>query len=154
MNEAETRAEHIDPALKAAGRDVVEGSRVLCEHGIAIGRLQPGAAGASQGCVPKNGGIFFTIFQTFMSGPGGAPYFGEYPQDFFDYFVTVECYPGGANDEGRWRAILDYFSAALQLGHTVTPKRTVNADTYAYFGAPVYQYSLKEGINEGFLKTT
>ena len=152
MNEAETRAEHIDPALKAAGRGVVEGSRVLREHGSSLGRLQPGAAGASQGRVPKNGGIFFTIFQTFMSGPGGAPYFGEYPQDFFDYFVTAECYPGGANDEGSWRAILDYFSAALQLGHTATPKRTANAD--AYFGEPVYQYSLKERINEGFLKTT
>jgi type I restriction enzyme R subunit len=103
------------------------------------------------GRVPKNGSIFFTIFQTFMSGPGGAPYFGEYPPDFFDFIVIDECHRGGANDEGSWRAILDYFSAAVQLGLTATPKRTVNADTYAYFGEPVYQYSLKEGINDGFL---
>jgi type I restriction enzyme R subunit len=103
------------------------------------------------GRVPKNGSIFFTIFQTFMSGPGGAPYFGEYPPDFFDFIVIDECHRGGANDEGTWRAILDYFSAAVQLGLTATPKRTVNADTYAYFGEPVYQYSLKEGINDGFL---
>jgi type I restriction enzyme R subunit len=86
-----------------------------------------------------------------MSGPGGSPYFGEYPPDFFDFIVIDECHRGGANDEGSWRAILDYFSAAVQLGLTATPKRTVNADTYAYFGEPVYQYSLKEGINDGFL---
>ena len=104
-----------------------------------------------RGRVPKNGSIFFTIFQTFMSGPGGAPYFGEYPADFFDFIVVDECHRGGANDEGPWRAILDYFAPAVQLGLTATPKRKTNADTYAYFGEPVYTYSLKEGINDGFL---
>jgi type I restriction enzyme R subunit len=104
-----------------------------------------------KGRVPKNGSIFFTIFQTFMSGPGGAPYFGEYPADFFDFIVIDECHRGGANDEGTWRAILDYFAPAVQLGLTATPKRTLNADTYAYFGDPVYSYSLKQGINDGFL---
>ena len=104
-----------------------------------------------KGRVPKNGSIFFTIFQTFMSGPGGAPYFGEYPADFFDFIVVDECHRGGANDEGTWRAILDYFAPAVQLGLTATPKRTINADTYAYFGEPVFVYSLKEGINDGFL---
>ncbi len=103
------------------------------------------------GKVPKNGAVFFTIFQTFMSGPGGAPYFGEYPPDFFDFIVIDECHRGGANDEGTWRAILDYFAPAVQLGLTATPKRTFNADTYAYFGEPVFVYSLKEGINDGFL---
>ena len=103
------------------------------------------------GRVPKNGSIFFTIFQTFMSGPGGAPYFGEYLADFFDLIVIDECHRGGANDEGSWRAILDYFAPAVQLGLTATPKRTINADTYAYFGEPVFVYSLKEGINDGFL---
>ncbi len=104
-----------------------------------------------KGRVPKNGSIFFTIFQTFMSGPGGAPHFGEYPADFFDFIVIDECHRGGANDEGTWRTILDYFAPAVQLGLTATPKRTINADTYAYFGEPVYVYSLKEGINDGFL---
>jgi type I restriction enzyme R subunit len=104
-----------------------------------------------KGRVPKNGSIFFTIFQTFMSGRGGAPYFGEYPADFFDFIVVDECHRGGANDEGTWRAILDYFAPAVQLGLTATPKRTINADTYAYFGEPVFVYSLKEGINDGFL---
>ena len=110
-----------------------------------------------QGRVPKNASLFFTIFQTFMSGPApgadGAPaaYFGEYPPDFFDFIVIDECHRGGANDEGNWRGILEYFSPAVQLGLTATPRRRDNADTYAYFGEPVYSYSLKEGINDGFL---
>ena len=104
-----------------------------------------------KGRVPKNGSIFFTIFQTFMSGPGDSPYFGDYPPDFFDFIVIDECHRGGANDEGSWRAILDYFAPAVQLGLTATPKRAINMDTYAYFGEPVYVYSLKDGINDGFL---
>jgi type I restriction enzyme R subunit len=104
-----------------------------------------------KGRVPKNGSIFFTIFQTFMSGPGGTPYFGDYPPDFFDLIIIDECHRGGANDESTWRDILTHFSPAVQLGLTATPKRTLNADTYAYFGEPVFVYSLKEGINDGFL---
>ena len=104
-----------------------------------------------KGRVPKNGSIFFTIFQTFMSGPGETPYFGDYPPDFFDFIVIDECHRGGAKDESNWRAILEYFKPAVQLGLTATPLRRANADTYAYFGAPVYSYSLKEGINDGFL---
>jgi type I restriction enzyme R subunit len=104
-----------------------------------------------KGKVPKNGSVFFTIFQTFMSGPNDTPYFGEYPNDFFDFIIIDECHRGGANDESSWRAIMEYFSPAVQLGLTATPKRTINADTYNYFGEPVYVYSLKEGINDGFL---
>jgi len=105
--------------------------------------------------VPKNGSVFFTIFQTFMSGRGAdglpAPSFGEYPKDFFDFIIIDECPRGGAKDESEWRAILKYFSPAAQLGLTATPKRTVNIDTYAYFGEPAYTYSLREGINDGYL---
>ncbi len=108
-----------------------------------------------KGRVPTNGSIFFTIFQTFMSGPPKdghpSPYFGEYPPDFFDFIIIDECHRGGANDESNWRAILDYFAPAVQLGLTATPKRRDNVDTYAYFGEPVYVYSLKDGINDGFL---
>ena len=104
---------------------------------------------------PKNGNIFFTIFQTFMTGTDAegkpAPVFGDYPADFFDFIIIDECHRGGANDEGNWRAILDYFKPAVQLGLTATPKRKDNVDTYAYFGEPVYTYSLKEGINDGYL---
>ncbi len=137
-----------------------------------------------KGKVPKNGSLFFTIFQTFMSGPvsqtvrpelveghtssvhgsTSSPrtdekliqpernlYFGEYPPDFFDFIVIDECHRGGANDESNWRGILEYFSPAVQLGLTATPKRKDNVDTYAYFGEPVFIYSLKDGINDGFL---
>lgn len=104
-----------------------------------------------KGKVPKNGSVFFTIFQTFMSGPNDTPYFGEYPNDFFDFIIIDECHRGGANDESSWRAIMEYFKPAVQLGLTATPKRTINADTYDYFGEPVFVYSLKEGINDGFL---
>ncbi len=108
-----------------------------------------------KGKVPKNGSLFFTIFQTFMSGPPKngkpSPYFGQYPPDFFDFIVIDECHRGGAADESTWRGILDYFEPAVQLGLTATPKRKDNVDTYAYFGEPVFVYSLKEGINDGFL---
>lgn len=106
---------------------------------------------AQRGEVPMNGSVFFTIFQTFMSGAEGKPYFGEYPADFFDFIIIDECHRGGANDESSWRDILEYFSPATQLGLTATPKRVDNADTYKYFGEPVYKYSLKEGIQDGFL---
>src|SRR5437667_4678409 len=108
-----------------------------------------------KGKVPKNGSIFFTIFQTFMSGPPKegkpSPYFGEYPPDFFDFIVIDESHRGGANDESNWLGIMEYFYPAVQLGLTATPKRKDNVDTYKYFGEPVYVYSLREGINDGFL---
>ncbi len=167
----------------------------------ALVRIEP-ADIRKKGKVPKNGSLFFTIFQTFMSGPASntvrpelveghtssvhgstsSPrtdeeliqhesnlnpvrgelvephtqlernfYFGDYPPDFFDFIVIDECHRGGANDESNWRGILDYFSPAVQLGLTATPKRKDNVDTYAYFGEPVFIYSLKDGINDGFL---
>lgn len=120
----------------------------------ALVRIKPNEIKKS-GKVPTNGSIFFTIFQTFMSGTDAegkpAPYFGEYPADYFDFIIIDECHRGGANDESNWRGILEYFSPAVQLGLTATPKRKDNVDTYRYFGEPVYIYSLKEGINDGFL---
>ena len=128
-----------------------------------------------KGKVPKNGSIFFTIFQTFMtnakqegdeenedenySRAAEAPIkynsddfnFGQYPKDFFDLIIIDECHRGGSRDESSWRAIMEHFSPAVQLGLTATPKRDVNGDTYDYFGEPVYSYKLKDGINDGFL---
>lgn len=120
----------------------------------ALVRIDPESI-RKKGRVPKNGSIFFTIFQTFMTGrdPEGRaqPSFGEYPSDFFDLIIIDECHRGGADDESTWRGILEYFSPAVQIGLTATPKRNANVDTYAYFGDPVYTYSLKDGINDGFL---
>lgn len=107
------------------------------------------------GRAPHNGSVFFTIFQTFMSGRNAdgepQPSFYDYAPDFFDFIIIDECHRGGAKDESNWRAILEYFAPAVQLGLTATPKRRDNVDTYAYFGAPVYTYSLREGINDGYL---
>jgi len=116
----------------------------------ALARIAPDEI-KKKGRVPKNASVFFTIFQTFMSGPDDTPYFGDYPEDFFDFIVIDECHRGGARDESSWRDILEYFSPAVQLGLTATPKRKDNIDTYSYFGRPVYEYSLKAGINDGFL---
>jgi type I restriction enzyme, R subunit len=121
-----------------------------------------------RGKVPTNGSIFFTIFQSLMANDTtadveeieegnttdydtNAAYYNQYPKDYFDLIIIDECHRGGANDEGNWRGILDYFHPAVQLGLTATPKRKDNVDTYKYFGEPVYIYSLKEGVNDGFL---
>ena len=120
----------------------------------ALIRIDPDAI-SKKGRVPKNGSVFFTIFQTFMAGKDSegnpAPNFGDYPSDFFDFIIIDECHRGGARDESNWRNILEYFSPAVQLGLTATPKRENNADTYDYFGEPVYSYALKQGINDGYL---
>lgn len=151
----------------------------------ALVRIEPDVI-RKQGRAPKNGSLFFTIFQTFMVADAKAvprPHpgpqvtrqvltyplaaeedripleraaeppaiYSAYPPDFFDFIVVDECHRGGANDESTWRGILEYFAPAVQLGLTATPKRDENVDTYRYFGDPVYVYSLKEGINDGFL---
>ncbi len=120
----------------------------------ALVRIKPSEI-KKKGTVPTNGSIFFTIFQSFMSGTdkegNPVPYFGAYPKDYFDFIIIDECHRGGANDEGNWRGILEYFEPAVQLGLTATPKRKENVDTYKYFGDPIYIYSLKDGINDGFL---
>ena len=109
----------------------------------AIVRMHPGE-------IKKNASIFFTIFQTFMTGESEHVY-KHYPPDFFDFIVIDECHRGGANDESKWRDIMEHFEPAVQLGLTATPKRRVNADTYAYFGEPVYIYPLRDGIADGYL---
>ena len=120
----------------------------------ALVRIDPEAI-KKRGRVPKNASIFFTIFQTFMTGRdeegNPTPKFSDYLPNFFDFIIIDECHRGGASDESTWRGILEYFSPAVQLGLTATPKRANNADTYAYFGEPVYTYALKDGINDGFL---
>lgn len=116
----------------------------------ALVRITPDSV-RKNGKVPTNGSIFFTIFQTFMTEKGDAYTFGQYPKDFFDLVIIDECHRGGANDESNWREIMNYFDSAVQIGLTATPRRDLNVDTYKYFGEPVYQYSLKQGISDGFL---
>lgn len=116
----------------------------------AITRIDPDTIRKNNGKPPKNASLFFTIFQTFMTGEG-TPVYQQYAPDFFDFVVIDECHRGGAKDESEWRRLLEYFAPAAQLGLTATPKRKHNADTYAYFGEPVYTYALRDGIEDGFL---
>ncbi len=116
----------------------------------AMVRIKPGSV-AKNGQVPTNGSVFFTIFQTFMCGPDDSPYFGQYPKDFFDLIIIDECHRGGAKDESNWRGILEYFEPAVQLGLTATPRVDQNVNTYLYFSYHAYEYSLRQGIEDGFL---
>ncbi len=95
--------------------------------------------------------IYFALYQALADSGDNLGIFRDYPEDFFDLVVVDECHRGSARDESTWRGILDHFAPATQLGMTATPKRDDNVDTYAYFGDPLYTYSLKEGIEDGFL---
>jgi len=107
------------------------------------------------GRVPTAGNIFFAIYQSLAveeeNEDDVIAYYKQYPSNFFDLIIIDECHRGSANDESSWRDILNHFSSAVHLGLTATPKRDDNGDTYKYFGEPIYEYSLKDGINDGFL---
>ena len=125
----------------------------------ALARITPKEIRKNGGKVPMGASIYFTIFQTMLCGGDGEnkeendniEYYKQYPQNFFDFIIIDECHRGGANDESEWRKLMEYFQPAYQLGLTATPRRTINGDTYKYFGEPVYQYSLKQGIEDGYL---
>ncbi len=139
--------------LFLADRNVLANQAMIDFGGFksdAMVRIKPGSV-AKNGEVPTNGSIFFTIFQTFMCGPDDSPYFGQYPKDFFDLVIIDECHRGGAKDESNWRGILEYFEPAVQLGLTATPRVSQNVNTYTYFTYHAYEYSLRQGIEDGFL---
>lgn len=119
----------------------------------AMTRLTPDVLRKNDHKAPLSRSLYFTIFQTFMCRPAedANPYYMQYPKNFFDFIIIDECHRGGANDESEWRELLDWFDSAYQLGLTATPQRKVNANTYRYFGEPVYTYSLKQGIADGYL---
>lgn len=95
--------------------------------------------------------IYFALYQALADTGDAAGIFRDYPPDYFDFIVVDECHRGSASDQSSWRGILEHFEPATQLGMTATPLRSDNVDTYRYFGNPVYEYSLKEGIDDGFL---
>lgn len=95
--------------------------------------------------------MYFAIYQALAEDERRAGLFREYAPDFFDLVIVDECHRGSARDESSWRAILGYFAPAVQLGMTATPLREDNRDTYLYFGNPIYEYSLRQGIEDGFL---
>ena len=99
----------------------------------------------------KSREMYFAIYQSLAKDERRPGLFREYAPDFFDLIIVDECHRGSARDESNWREILEYFEPAYQLGMTATPLREDNRDTYAYFGDPIYTYSLRQGIEDGFL---
>jgi len=95
--------------------------------------------------------MYFAIYQSIASDVNRPGLYREYDPDFFDLIIVDECHRGSARDDSNWREILEYFQPAFQIGMTATPRRQDNADTYNYFGDPIYQYSLRQGIDDGFL---
>jgi type I restriction enzyme R subunit len=103
------------------------------------------------GEISKGREMYFALYQSLAASEGRPGRYTEFPRDFFDLIVVDECHRGSARDDSSWREILEYFKPAYQLGLTATPLREDNRDTYQYFGNPIYQYSLKQGIEDGFL---
>lgn len=103
------------------------------------------------GNASKSREMYFAIYQALAGAEGRAPLYREYPPDFFDLIIVDECHRGSAREDSNWREILDYFSPAFQLGMTATPLREDSRDTYKYFGGALYTYSLRDGIEDGFL---
>jgi type I restriction enzyme, R subunit len=95
--------------------------------------------------------IYFAIYQALAKDERRPGLYKEYAADFFDLIIVDECHRGSAREDSAWREILEYFQPASQLGMTATPLREDNRDTYEYFGNPIYQYSLRQGIEDGFL---
>ncbi len=95
--------------------------------------------------------LYFSTYQSIAKDARRPGLYKQFKPDFFDLVIVDECHRGSAKDESNWREILDYFAPACQLGMTATPLRADNRDTYLYFGNPVYTYSLRQGIDDGFL---
>lgn len=94
--------------------------------------------------------IYLALYQQ-LSGDDGDESFRQFQPSFFDLIVIDECHRGSAKEDSAWRKVLDYFSSATHIGCTATPIETKEASSFSYFGEPIYEYSLKQGINDGFL---
>jgi type I restriction enzyme R subunit len=95
--------------------------------------------------------LYFSTYQSIAEDEKRPGLYKEFAPDFFDLIIVDECHRGSAKEKSNWREILEYFKPAFQLGMTATPKREDNRDTYLYFGNPIYTYSLRQGIDDGFL---
>lgn len=95
--------------------------------------------------------MYFAIYQSIAEDENRPGLYKEFARDFFDLIIVDECHRGSAKDESNWREILEYFEPAVQIGMTATPLRRDNKATYRYFGNPIYQYSLRQGLADGFL---
>lgn len=118
--------------------------KVFAPFGEARWKIEDGVA-------TKGREMYFAIYQAIAEDERRPGLYREYSPDFFDLIIVDECHRGSAADESSWREILEYFEPAYQIGMTATPLRQDNRDTYRYFGNPIYTYSLRQGIEDGFL---
>ncbi|MBT0892206.1 DEAD/DEAH box helicase family protein [Geobacter hydrogenophilus] len=143
-----TTGEHRRPKiLYLADRNILVDDpkdKIFAPFGDARWKIENGEANKSRE-------MYFAIYQSLAKDERRPGLYKEYKPDFFDFIIVDECHRGSARDSSNWREILEYFSPAFQLGMTATPLREDNRDTYLYFGNPVYQYSLRQGIDDGFL---
>src|SRR5205823_7589851 len=95
--------------------------------------------------------IIFATYQAMADNEVRLGLYRDFPRDFFDVIIVDECHRGSAQADSRWRNILEYFESAVQIGMTATPLSTEAVQTDVYFGKPIYTYSLRTGINDGFL---
>lgn len=112
-------------------------------HKINVAKDDPGSITSYE--------VYFSLYQQLVGDDEEEHYSALFQPDFFDLVIVDECHRGSAKEESRWRRILEYFSSATQIGMTATPKETRYISNISYFGDPVYTYSLKEGIEDGFL---
>src|SRR5436309_674920 len=118
--------------------------KIFAQFGDARAKIEYGNA-------IKSREMYFAIYQALAEDERRPGLYKEYAPDFFDLIIIDECHRGSAREESNWREILEYFEPAYQLGMTATPLRDETRDTYLYFGNPIYQYSLRQGIEDGFL---
>jgi type I restriction enzyme R subunit len=104
-----------------------------------------------EGEAVKSRELYFSTYQSIAEDENRPGLYKQFDRDFFDLIIVDECHRGSAKEKSNWREILEYFAPAYQLGMTATPLREENRDTYLYFGNPIYTYSLKQGIDDGFL---
>ena len=101
--------------------------------------------------VDKSYEVYLCLYQAVTGTEEEKNIYKQFSKDFFDLIVIDECHRGSAADDASWRKILDYFSSATQIGLTATPKESSKVSNIDYFGEPIFKYSLKQGIQDGFL---
>ena len=119
--------------------------------GSVMTKLNRNLVDRDNGKVDTSYEIYLALYQAIMGGEDQESIYDKFPRDFFDLIVIDECHRGSAADDASWRVILEYFNSAIQIGMTATPKETKYVSNIGYFGDPVYTYSLKQGIDDGFL---
>jgi len=119
--------------------------------GAVMTKLNRSLVDRDNGKVDTSYEIYLALYQAIMGGEDLEPIYNKFPKDFFDLIVIDECHRGSAADDATWKTILNYFDSAIQIGMTATPRETKYVSNIGYFGEPVYTYSLKQGIDDGFL---